>query len=85
MGLVVTYCMAIALATIFQCRPVRAGWNFFLKGDCVSLQDIAVATGALNIATDLAIVIAPIPVVLKLQLKPAKMAGLLLMFSTGFL
>ena len=75
----------MALATIFQCNPIRAGWDFFLKGHCASLQDIAIATGALNILTDLTIVLVPIPVVLKLHLKPAKIIGLLMMFSTGFL
>lgn len=83
MGIVVSYCTAVILANVFQCKPIHAGWNFFFPGDCLSLQDIAIATGALNIATDFAIVVAPIPLVLKLQVAPAKLVGLLAVFSTG--
>ncbi len=85
MAFVTAYCTAMALANIFQCRPVHAGWDFFSPGHCASLQDITIATGALNIVSDVAIVVAPIPMVLRLQLRPAKMVGLLAIFSTGFL
>ena len=84
-ALVVGYCTAMILANIFQCRPIYAGWNFFAPGRCASLQDITITTGALNILSDFAIVVAPIPVVLKLQLRPAKMVGLLAIVATGFL
>ncbi|KAL9024160.1 MAG: hypothetical protein Q9196_006722, partial [Gyalolechia fulgens] len=73
MAVVISYGTAVALAYIFQCRPVYAGWDWFYPGNCVSLHAIAVATGALNIATDFAIVVVPIPLVLRLQLKPAKL------------
>ncbi len=79
------YCTAMILANIFQCRPVRAGFEFFTPGRCASLQNISVATGALNIISDVAIVVAPIPLVLRLQLRPARMVGVLAMFATGFL
>ena len=85
MALVTGYCLAITLATTFQCRPVHAGWDFFAPGHCASLQDITVATGILNILSDFAIVVAPIPLILRLQLRPAKMAGLLAVIATGFL
>jgi len=85
MAFVIGYCTAMILANVFQCRPVHAGWNFFAPGHCASLQDITVTTGAFNIVSDVAIVIAPIPLVLKLQLRPAKMAGLLAILATGIL
>ncbi|KAL8942966.1 MAG: hypothetical protein Q9211_001167 [Gyalolechia sp. 1 TL-2023] len=85
MAVVISYGTAVALAYIFQCRPVYAGWDWFYPGNCVSLHAIAVATGALNIATDFAIVVVPIPLVLRLQLKPAKLVSVLAIFSTGIL
>lgn len=85
MALVTGYCTAMILANIFQCRPIHAGWDFFYPGHCASLQNITVATGVLNILSDVAIVIVPIPVILKLQLRPAKMFGLLAIFSSGVL
>ena len=85
MALVPGYCAAMILANVFQCRPVKAGFNFFEKGSCASLQEITVATGALNIISDAAIVVAPIPLVLRLQLRPAKMVGVLGILATGLL
>ena len=73
------------LANIFQCRPVHAGWNFFAPGHCASLQEITVGTGALNIISDIAILVAPVPLVLRLQLRLAKMIGVLAVLSTGTL
>ena len=84
-ALVIGYCAAMALANIFQCSPIYAGWDFFAPGRCASLQSITIATGALNILTDLAIVVAPILMVLRLQLRPAKRYGLFAVFATGFL
>lgn len=85
MALVVGYCIGMILANVFQCRPVRAGWEFFTPGNCESLQDLTVVTGALNILSDTLIVVAPIPLVLKLKLGKAKMVGLLAVLATGFL
>ena len=85
MGLVISYCLALMLAIIFQCRPISAGWNFFDKGRCISLINVNLAIGAFNIVTDFVIVVVPLPLVLKLQLRPAKMIGLLAILATGFL
>lgn len=73
------------LANIFQCRPVHAGWDFFEPGHCASLQEITVGTGALNIISDVAILVAPIPLVSRLQMRLAKKLGLLAILSTGVL
>ena len=75
----------MVLANVFQCRPIYAGWNFFAKGRCASLQEITVGTGALNIISDVAIVVAPLPLVLRLQLRPAKRLGVLAVLATGLL
>lgn len=85
MAIVPSYCISVALANIFQCKPVKAGWDFFLPGDCVSLQEITVATGALNIVTDVLLVVAPILLVSRLQLNGARMWGVVFVFATGFL
>ena len=79
------YCASMALANIFQCRPVAAGWEFFKPGHCISLQRITVGTGALNIISDIAIVVAPMLVVARLQLRRIKMIGVLIVLATGLL
>lgn len=85
MPLVTGYCTTLILANIFQCTPVHDGWNFFAAGRCADLVKINLAIGGLNILSDFAIVVAPFPLVLRLQLRPAKMVGLLVILATGFL
>ena len=85
MAFVTAYCLAMILANVFQCRPIHAGWDFFAPGHCASLQEITVGTGALNIISDVAIVVAPLPLVLRLQLRPAKRLGILAILATGIL
>lgn len=85
MALVVGYCLTLILAQTFQCRPVDAGWDFFKPGHCVSLIKINIAIGAFNVASDFLILVAPIPLVLGLQLRRAKMIGVLIVLATGVL
>ena len=85
MTLVVGYSLALILVEIFQCRPISAGWNFFAPGHCASLPIVTIANGGLNILSDFAVVVAPIPLVSRLQLRRANMIGLLAIFSTGLL
>ena len=85
MTLVTGYCTALILANIFQCNPIIAGWDFFAPGHCASLVKINIAIGGFNILSDFAIVVAPVPLILRLQLRPAKMVGLLAILATGFL
>lgn len=84
-AVIVGYCFALIFANIFQCNPIFAGWNFFAPGACASLVKINIAIGAFNVATDFLLVVLPIPLILGLQLQPAKMVGLLLILATGFL
>ena len=89
MAFIMSYCMAIILVNIFQCTPIRQGWDFyehfFGTGHCVLLQGINVATGALNIVSDIAILVVPIPSVLRLHLPPVKVIGVLAILATAIL
>ncbi len=73
------------LVNIFQCRLIHVDWNFFYSKHCASLQNITVAIDVLNILSDVAIVIVSISVILKLQLRSAKMFKLLTIFSSEVL
>ncbi|KAF2878216.1 hypothetical protein BDV95DRAFT_533460 [Massariosphaeria phaeospora] len=79
------YCTAFFFIYAFDCKPVYYNWHFDpLHYDCIDITQIKMAVGAVNILTDLIIVIMPLPLVMQLQLAKAQKIGLLLVFSTGF-
>jgi hypothetical protein len=58
-------------ATIFQCKPVSAAWDFTMdKNDfkCYTFVDFLYASTAINVTTDLVLCTAPLPYFWKLQL-----------------
>jgi hypothetical protein len=80
------YCTSFFFIYAFDCKPVYYTWHLDLNHyNCIEITTIKVATGAVNILTDLIIMVMPIPLVLQLQLQKAQKLGLLLLFSTGIL
>ncbi|KAH7249541.1 hypothetical protein B0J15DRAFT_58510 [Fusarium solani] len=68
---------------IFQCTPIASVWNRNLESKCLNLTAIGYAGAVFSIVEDIAILILPIPELLKLQLGGRKKAALLFMFSIG--
>lgn len=68
---------------LVQCRPISFYWNRNQDGYCSSPRIIWLSTAALNMATDLVILILPIPVVLKLQLNMRSKISLVFVFTLG--
>lgn len=79
------YSLGLGIALIFQCQPISAGWHYFEPGKCVSLIRMNNVNGALNIFTDLAVVVLPMPLIWKMQLRFAKFLVLLAVFGSGLL
>ena len=55
--------------SIFQCTPVNATWDPNMKGSCIDILLAACIPGAINVVSDLATVLLPLPLILKLQLE----------------
>ncbi|EDU41946.1 conserved hypothetical protein [Pyrenophora tritici-repentis Pt-1C-BFP] len=76
---------------IFQCTPVRAGWDYKLRpptgnAKCYSSQifkSIGVFNSSINIATDLIFALVPIPMVWKLQVTIQTRIGLAVILGLG--
>ena len=81
----VGYCGACALVYLFSCRPEAKTWNVALPGTCIDLTVIDKVIGALNIFTDLLILILPIPVIWDLSMTTVRKVGLSAVFGTGIL
>ena len=73
------------LANIFSCRPVIY-WKDYLEARCTVQQShLLVAAGVLNIVTDVAVWICPLPLVWKLQLSWRERLLAVVTFGLGFM
>lgn len=72
------------ITTIFSCNPVAYYWDKSIRGGrCLNNMALWLSTAAFRIATDLAILALPMPVVLSLQLPRKQKIGLILVFAVG--
>jgi hypothetical protein len=67
-----------------MCLPVAYFWDKAIPGGrCLPEQPVWFGNGALNIATDLMILILPMPTFSKLQLAKKQKIGLMLVLALG--
>lgn len=70
--------------TIFACIPVSYYWNQVPgRGHCFNIAGFLYSTAALNILSDIAICVLPIPVIQSLQLPRRQRYGLMIVFTLG--
>lgn len=79
--------MVLVFVTIFSCSPVRGGWDHdpALHPKCIDDVPFLLTSNIMNIITDIVLMAMPIPVLLKLQLRPGVKYGLVSMFAAGIL
>lgn len=83
-GIIVVNCFAFSFVAIFQCSPIAFVWNKSIPGGkCFNIQALYQASSAPNIATDLVIMVLPIPAIWQLQAPKIRKIGLVLIFLTG--
>lgn len=70
---------------IFQCIPVHKAWDETAKGHCIDLVKLGIASGLINAATDVMILILPIPMVWSLHLPTNIRLAITAIFATGLL
>ncbi|KKA29028.1 hypothetical protein TD95_004044 [Thielaviopsis punctulata] len=59
----------LTLMNIFQCRPIRAGWGPWEEGaKCIPLLTEFICAAPVNVITDLAILVLPLPVLTGMKL-----------------
>ena len=79
------FTIANTLLIIFECTPVHKAWHPLIKGHCISLINIAVAGGYINIVTDFLILVLPVPMVWSLHLPQKIRLALIGIFATATL
>ncbi|KAK2761722.1 hypothetical protein FQN54_001550 [Arachnomyces sp. PD_36] len=84
MVIVVLYGLSTIISGIWYCIPIEAFWDTTIKGaKCVNQFTLYFANAGINIATDCAILILPVPFIKKLQIPKRQKVTLVVILSLG--
>lgn len=83
MGYVVVYAVCSISVTAFQCVPVPRTWDKSVAGGCISLEAFWYAGAAINVSSDLMILLLPMPTIFKMNCPRREKIGLALVFAVG--
>ncbi len=70
---------------IFQCTPRARIWDKRKPGTCLNLGNVLTASGAFNTLTDILLLLIPVKVSWNLNTSVKRKAGVVLLFTFGFL
>ena len=77
------WCVLVVFVTLFQCSPVRKGWEPGLEGSCLNLRTIYYGTAISNMILDVIINVLPVKMVWKLQLPLRQRMLLMVIMGLG--
>ncbi|KXT03951.1 hypothetical protein AC578_9298 [Pseudocercospora eumusae] len=84
MGIVVCYALWRFFSAIFACVPVQAYWDItIVDKTCLPRATVSFASAGLNIATDIAITMLPLPLLKNLELPKRQKRILMAVFGLG--
>lgn len=84
LGSVASYCLASVMATVFQCSPIERSFDKSIDGHCVNNSQFWYANAGFSIATDIIILLLPMPLVYQLQVPMPQKVALMAVFALGF-
>ena len=82
-GFISCYTIILTLVQLFQCRPVKAGWEPFMKGNCIHVSIEVMVMACLNVLTDFITLMFPMPLLWRLQMPRKQKLQLIGIFLTG--
>ena len=85
MALIAAYYSAAVLTTLFECTPIAKAYEKSLPGYCIDSGTFFFTNAGFNIATDIAIMVLPLPVIRSLHLPNRQKVILSLVFAVGLL
>jgi hypothetical protein len=86
MAVNITYLTATTFVHIFWCKPVAATYGIYKPGEtvqCIDGYKTDLTIGALNLLTDIILLVLPMPMLYKLKLSKARKVGICGVFSIG--
>ena len=85
LGVIIVYSIWTAFSAIFLCSPPAHFWSSRVKGHCMNELKLWFTNAGLNIATDFALLILPMPIIYKLRLPKKQKVVLGCIMSLGAL
>jgi hypothetical protein len=83
MSIVVALCIEAFFANIFSCSPVAKFWDDRIPGSCINKTALWYANAGISIVTDFALVILPMFIIRKMQLRTREKYTLALILGLG--
>ncbi|KAL5051939.1 hypothetical protein BDW71DRAFT_212992 [Aspergillus fruticulosus] len=83
MGVVIAYSTWAIVSGFVNCVPVAKFWDRELPGHCLSFEALWFFNASMNIATDLTLLILPMPLITQLQLPKRQKLALMGVFALG--
>jgi hypothetical protein len=77
------YLVTTTIVSVLQCRPIQKAWDKSEQGTCINLNAFFVFNGSVAVATDLIVLMLPLPLVWGLQLPLTQKLSLLPVFGIG--
>lgn len=85
-GFIICWALAVILCGFLMCRPFAYSWNQTIpNGTCGNQILSYIITGALNLVTDIIVLLLPMPHLWKLHLPLARRLVLMATFMVGIL
>ncbi|CAG8274691.1 unnamed protein product [Penicillium olsonii] len=85
MAIVATYSIWAIVSGYVNCVPVAKFWNHDLPGSCLNFEAVWFFNASMNIATDIALLLLPMPLLSQLQLPRMQKFALMGVFAMGIL
>lgn len=85
MAVVATYSSWAIVSGYVNCVPVAKFWNHDLPGTCLNFEAVWFFNASMNIATDVTLLILPMPLLVQLQLPRMQKIALVGVFAIGIL
>ena len=76
---------AILFSLIFECHPISEVWNPLYGNHCINRNASLIASGAVNVFSDLLNLLLPIWATWHLQMGPRRKAGIIAIFAIGLM
>lgn len=76
---------AFILIALFQCTPVRKGWNRTTPGKCINIGAVLICTAVTNVFSDFSILVLPLCSIWQLQMPVKRKFGISALFSLGLI
>ena len=84
-GLNAAWLLAFLMSIIFMCTPIKKVWETTIPGTCIDNRKLWTGSAASSLIIDIIILVMPLPMLWKLQLKTIRKLQICAVFICGYL